>query len=174
MAKRLAEEVGYEFQECPIYDLIGRDGVGIFFENLRRIKGELNSDLATMVFGAGNLYIKQTRQNKNIVTDRHLCSTYLFNANQNNLNIFDWLVESCGKPDLTVILYANPETRRNRIKERNPNDPDLNENIFTDEKYDKAVEFVKRYQMDYIVFDNSNLDIDETVEEIKKLFRKIV
>ncbi len=75
---------------------------------------------------------------------------------------------------MTVILYANPETRRNRIKERNPNDPDLNENIFTDEKYDKAVEFVKRYQMDYIVFDNSNLDIDETVEEIKKLFRKIV
>lgn len=172
VAKRLAEDLGYVFQECPIYDLIGREGVRLFFENLRHIDGDLHSDIAAMVFGAGNLYLRQYLQRKNIVTDRHLCSTYLFDASKDNGVLFDFLVQKCGSPDFTVILYADAEERKKRIMARNPDDPDLNEDIFTDEKYYRAIEFLQRYQMKYSVIDNTHLNILQTVETIKKELAK--
>lgn len=169
-AKCLAEELGYDFQECPIYELVGRQGVSTFFENLKQIDGNLHADIAALFFGAGNLYLRQLGQGKNVVTDRHLCSTYLWNVTDNNMPIFDFLAEACGKPDLTVILYAEGGVRKKRILSRNPLDPDLNEDIFTDEKYEKALEFVRRYNMKYIWLDNTSLDIKQTVEKIRKEF----
>ena len=87
--------------------------------------------------------------------------------------IFDFLVANCPKPDLTVILYADGEVRRNRIIDRNPNDPDLNKDIFTNEKYCKAIEFVKRYEMNYMLIDNTNMSCAQTIETIIKEIKKV-
>lgn len=167
-AKGLAEELGYVFQECPIYELVSRQGVTHFLGNLKQIDGNLHTDIAAMFFGVGNLYLRQIGQEKNVVTDRHLCATYLWNINKDNMPVFDFLAKACGKPGLTIILYAEAWARKKRIMERNPHDSDLDENIFTDEKYEKALEFVKRYNMKYIWLDNTYLNIQQTVEEIKK------
>lgn len=168
-AKELAEELGYVFQECPIYELVSRRGVNHFYEKLDQIEGNLHTDVAAMFFGVGNLYLRQLAQGKNIVTDRHICATYLWNINEDNIPFFDFLVELCGKPDLTIILYAEAWARKKRIMERNLHDSDLDEDIFTDEKYGRALEFVKRYDMKYIWLDNTSMDIRQTVNEIKRV-----
>ncbi len=167
-AKCLAEELGYDFFENPIYELVGRQGVDCFRKHISQFDGDLCDNVAALFYGTGNLYLSHRKQGRNIITDRHLCATYLWNAVEINIRFFDFLVEMCGKPDLTVILYAEPDTRRQRIMHRNPNDPDLQENIFTDEKYGKALEFVKRYNMKYLWLDNTEITICQTVERIKR------
>ena len=167
-AKYLAEKLGYIFLENPIYELVGRAGVNCFLEKLEQINGDLHTDICAMFYGTGNLYLNHFKQEKNVVTDRHLCSTYLWNFNGNNLPFFDFLVETCGKPNLTVILYAEGLERKRRIMNRVVTDPDLNEDIFSDEKYKMALEFVKRYNMNYLWLDNTYINVQQSVEIIKK------
>lgn len=165
-AKCLAEKLGFDFLENPIYELVGRIGVKRFKEHTSQIDEDFYRNVAALFYGAGNLYLNHQKNEKDIITDRHLCATYLWNATQINLQFFDFLVDVCGQPDLTILLYAKPDIRRQRIMHRDPNDPDLQENIFTDEKYEKALDFVKRYNMKYLWLDNSEITICQTVDKI--------
>lgn len=171
-AKLLASEMGYIFLRNPIYNLVSEDGIHSFIKNLNKVNGDLYENVASLFYGAGNLYLNYFKPEKNIITDRHLCSTYLWNINRNNKIVFDFLVEECGKPDLTIILYAEANIRKKRILDRNPHDPDLEKDIFNDEKYDRAMEFVKQYNMNYIYLDNSYMTIEETVNEIKDIIKR--
>lgn len=170
-AKLLANELGYTFLRNPIYDLVGEYGLDHFINNLNYLNGELYENIAALFYGAGNLYLNNFKQNKNIITDRHICSTYLWNYNKSNISVFDFLVDKCGRPDLTIILYAKAEIRKKRILDRNSQDPDLKKDIFSDEKYQKALMLVKQYDMKYAYLDNSFLTVSETVNEIKYIVR---
>lgn len=173
VAKLLAEELGYAFLRNPIYDLVSEYGLECFINKLNEVNGELHENIAALFYGAGNLYLNYFKQEKNIITDRHLCSTYLWNSNRNNTKIFDFLVEECGRPDLTIILYAEGSIRKRRIIDRNPKDPDLEKDIFNDEKYHKAIEFVKQYAMKYAYVDNSYITIQETVDEVMRIVKAL-
>ena len=126
----------------------------------------MDPDFQALYYGLGNLYLRRMTKGKHVVTDRDLCSTYFWNKTKDNEMLFDELVRMCGLPDVIVILYADAEVRRKRILGRNANDPDLKEKILPDSSYKKMLEFVERYQAHYIWVDNSNLNLDETVQRI--------
>ena len=169
-AKLLARQTGYVYQENPIYRLAGHEGANCFLKALRDVDGNLHSDLAAFFYGAGNLYLDHLRGFDNIVTDRHLCSTYVWNKTEANDDIFKALIRHCRKPDLTVILYADAEIRRKRIIERNSKDADLwDADTFDDGRYQKALSFVKEFDMNYFWLDNSSLSIQESVDTIRQV-----
>ena len=142
----------------------------IFLKSLCEVKGDLHSDIAAFFYGAGNLYLNFLKKEANIITDRHLCSTYLWNKTAENDDIFRVLIRHCEKPDLTVILYADAKVRRQRIIERNPQDIDLSDtDVFDDKRYQKALSFVEEYGMNYFWLDNSRLSVSETVNRIRDI-----
>ena len=77
----------------------------------------------------------------------------------------------CEKPELTVILYASADVRRSRITARNPNDPDLKNNVLNENEYEKMFKFCERYNMPFVVIDSSVLDAEQTVERIIAEYR---
>lgn len=83
--------------------------------------------------------------------------------------MFDFLVEKCGKPDLTIILYSNSATRKKRISDRNINDRDIDRNVFSDSNYEKIIDFVNRYDMPFVKIDSSNMGLKEVVIELERM-----
>lgn len=166
-AKLLASEINYEFIEKPMHYLTDVE----YMDNYLRISDTINnllpSDFAALFYGTGNYYTSLISKNKSIVTDRHLASTYYWNGDKDNTELFDFLVKICGKPDFTIILYADAITRKERVISRNSNDPDLQRNVFSNDQYDKIIEFVKRYNMNYYLLDTTNMLLDDVVDELK-------
>lgn len=73
---------------------------------------------------------------QNIISDRYLASMYAINFEARHRPFFDYLMELFHKTLLTVVLYADTETHRQRIYHRNANDPDLRKSIL-EERYQK-------------------------------------
>ena len=174
-AKLLAEKLGFLFVEKPMRFFT--DG-GEDMQNYLRLTSWLNSAasnaLKACFYGCGNLLISTMYGDRNIVTDRHLASNYYWNGDIENGSVFDYLVRSAGIPDLTVVLYATPDIRRRRIVGRDQNDSDIQKFASTPpDAYEKMELFIKRYNMPYIVFDNSSMDIAQTVEQIFTLVKNI-
>lgn len=168
-AKLLAKQYNFTFIEKPLHYLTDTDGMENYLRIMKHINKEMNDDFKALYYGLGNLYLRQLSNGINVVTDRDLCSTYFWNHTANNHELFDFLVKVAGLPDLTIILYADVEVRRQRILKRNAIDPDLSEKIFPNNQYNKMIEFVENYGANYVIIDNSKMGLNETVQEIVKI-----
>ena len=171
-AKAFAKEMGWYFVEKPLAAFTDPEGGT---KNYRAFVDHVNKtadlECRALIYGAGTYITSQMAAKKNITTDRHLCSMYSINYTGQNEAFFDYLIERCGKPTLTVILHADSEVRRQRILKRNPNDPDLKK-VFLPFDHIKLVKFVERYDMPHIIIDNTNISIDETVQIVKEELKR--
>ncbi len=165
-AKLLAKTLGFEFIEKPLHYLTDLQGMDNYLRIMNTINTEMGPEFTSLYYGLSNLYLTHLAQGKNVVTDRHLCSTYFWNHTESTAPFFNYLVNVCGSPDFTVILYATEEVRRTRIKGRNPNDPDLNEKVLPNKSYQKMLEFVQRYNMRYIWLDTSDMNLQAVIQQI--------
>lgn len=168
-AKLLAEQYSFTFIEKPLHYLTDIDGMENYLRMMKHINEAMDDDFKALYYGLGNLYLRQLSKGINVVTDRYLCSTYFWNHTANNHELFDFLVRVAGLPDLTIILYADAEVRRQRIFGRDTNDPDLAEKVFPNSRYKKMIEFVETYEANYVLIDNSGMGLNETVQEIAKV-----
>lgn len=168
-AKLLAKRYNFTFIEKPLHYLTDTNGMENYLRMMKYINKEMDDDFKALYYGLGNLYLSKISKGTNVVTDRHLCSTYFWNHTANNHILFDYLVQTAGLPDLTVILYADVEVRRQRMLERSASDTDLVEKVFPNNQYKKMIEFVKNYGANFVIIDNSEKTLNETVQEIAKI-----
>ncbi len=168
-AKLLAKQYNFTFIEKPLHYLTDTDGMENYLRMMKYINKEMDDDFKALYYGLGNLYLSKISKGTNVVTDRHLCSTYFWNHTANNHILFDYLVQTAGLPDLTVILFADAEVRRQRMLERSASDTDLVEKVFPNNQYKKMIEFVKNYGANFVIIDNSDKTLNETVQEIAKI-----
>lgn len=164
-AQRVAEIIGFNFIEKPLHYFTD---LGNSFENYMNITGRINiskSSIKARFYGLGNYYVSLLSKDNNVVTDRHLASNYYWNC-EDDEKFFKQLVADCGAPDLTIILFAEAEERRRRILERNPNDKDLEQNVFDNEPYIKMKYFLDSYKMNYLLIDTTNIRQEEVVDII--------
>jgi thymidylate kinase len=162
----VAQELDFEFIEKPLHYLTDTEGMDNYLRIMNTINAQMEPDFTAMYYGLGNLYLNHLSEGKNIVTDRYLCSTYFWNCTDHNKKFFDYLVSICKAPDLTVILYADSEVRRQRIMGRDPNDKDLCNKVLPNERYEKMIDFVRTYSMNYTVLDTSEMDMKTVVKKI--------
>ncbi len=165
-ARLLAETLDFEFIEKPLHYLTDTQGMDNYLRIINTINTEMGPDFTSLYYGLGNLYLTYLAREKDVITDRHLCSTYFWNRTKSTAPFFDYLVGICKVPDLTVILYATEEIRRRRIEGRNPNDPDLSRKVLPNKCYRKMLEFVHRYNMRYIWLDTSDMSLQTVTQEI--------
>lgn len=165
-ASAVAELLGFDFIEKPLHFLTDESGMERYLYITKTINETMSQDFTAMFYGTGNLYLSYLKQGKNVVTDRYLCSTYFWNHTDENSALFDYLATACTPPDITFILFATASVRKERICNRNPDDPDLSSKILPDSAYDKMRQFCKRYNMPYVWIDTSKLTLQETVSKI--------
>jgi thymidylate kinase len=174
LARKLAKDIGFHCIEKHLHALTDGDDIDDI-PNYMRITSHVNaSDNATFrawFYALGNLYLKEHYQNTNIVTDRYFASNYSWNGTPENEFIFEKLMELLGKPDITFLIYANPGVRAERIRRRNPNDPDLlNSSIdFSERMYGKITSFLQKYSFNYYLIDTSDMTLEDSLQAIRQI-----
>lgn len=162
-AKGVAQRLGFEFIEKPLHFITDKQGMENYLEIIARVNANADKHFRARFYGTGNYLVSQLAKKGNVITDRHLVSNYYWNSDAEHNSYFDELVESCGCPDITFVLYVSSDERKRRILSRNPEDPDLKRKVFSDEPYTKMREFLEKYKMPYEIVNASNMSLEEVV-----------
>ena len=167
-ARKLAKRLNFKIIEKPLHYMLDEEGD---FTNYVRIRDYINAQvdnhgLRAWFYGLGNIFIYHRFQDENIITDRHFCSNYFWCGYEETEKIFDLMVELVGKPDFTFLIYTTIEEAERRIRNRDPNDPDIKKAKLYPHSREKMKSFLKRYNMDYIAIDTTDLDADKVAEKM--------
>lgn len=168
VAKAVAQNTGYKYLERPIENFFGLDPKT--YDDMCIKMWDMNEPNKTLwFFGLGHLLAVSGSENQNVILDRHILSTYFWDGNEENKNVFQSLVDCGVLPDLTIILYADVETRINRIKERDSKDADLILDKVYEEGYAKMLEFAEKYNMPYVIINTEGRTLDSIIDECTKI-----
>ncbi len=176
VSRYICEKYGFTFIEKPLHYFYN-DGPENGYADLMQVANRMydvhDSMIKAWYFSLGNIYVARKFQGQNIVIDRHLVSNYYWNGDLESEPIFQALIDASGVPDLTILLYATPKTRMERLRKRNSEDPDLADPDKMDDGFKKMLYFVEKFNLPYVVIDTENKDLDEVKravdEEMKKL-----
>lgn len=168
--KILAERLGYEFVEKPLHYLFDDSDNEIkqYQKIAKRVNSNPNRTFTAWYYGLNNIYLYEKFKDKNIVTDRHIVSNYCWSGTKDNMDIYNLILKKIGKPKLTIILYATPETILKRLKHRDINDSDINKVNLSEKAYERMIYFCETKKLEYLVIDTSNKTPEETVDLIMK------
>ena len=160
LAKKISNDLNINYIEKPMQKFMNCSDE--YYNSVCNFMfGLVNQDITLTFYMLGNILTKYLGEN--IIVDRNILSSYYWDCNDNNKSIFDYFVKSEVLPDLTIILYADAETRKNRIQKRNLNDEDLNFVYASHNGYKKMINYANELDMSYIVLDTSRLNFDEVV-----------
>lgn len=168
IAKKLAEKLGYEYIDKPLYKLFDVKGDDNYLYNeiyhiQDLIYNKTNSNILKSYFtGLSLLYIKECMSDKNLIIDRGLLSAYAFNGDSNSNSLFELLINLGVFFDASIILSVSNPERIKRIKKRNKYDLDLKINKIRDLNYDSMIKFVHNHpKLTCCIIDTNNLSIEE-------------
>ena len=168
--KLLAEKLGYKFIEKPLHFLFDKDEET--YDEYIRIRDQVNANpnrvFTSWFYGLGSIYMYEKYKNDSIVTDRHLASNYAWSGTEENVEVYDLLIQKLGKPKLTVILYSPSNIIEQRLKTRQKDDSDIAKVKNSEVIYAKMIEFCKTKQLPYVVVDTSSLTPESVVDAILK------
>jgi len=163
----LSERTGFEFIDKPLRFLFDPDGS---YDEYIRIRDYVNSredrKFTSWFYGLGSLYMYDAFRGKNVITDRHILSNYLWSGTEESGPVFDTLLGLIGFPDYTFIIYADEETVTERLKSRDKNDSDLIKARKTESAYNKMESFAKEKGMPYQRIDTSDMAPDAVCDMI--------
>ena len=173
ICKLLSERLGYTFVTKPLHYLT--DSNENDWPNYIRARDIANNsdnrDFSAWFYGLGNIYAYERFKNRNIITDRHIVSNYCWSGTQSNMDIYDLIIKKIGRPTLTVILYAEEKTIKDRLLKRNIEDNDLNKVSKTESAYEKMISFCELKHFAYIVIDTSKLTPEEITNRIVEVYQ---
>lgn len=165
-AKLIADKLGYEYVDKPLHFLFDEDG----YENYIRIRDIVNKSenrlFTSWFYGLSNIYTYEVYKDKSIVTDRHFLSNYAWSGTDNNREVYRLLIEKLGKPNLTVILYADSKTIKKRLMGRDLEDNDLLKIDIVEKMYSKMRQFSDEFGLRYIEIDTTQKNLEEIVDII--------
>lgn len=163
LGKLLAQKLHYKFVEKPLGELLGEDK---YLKVRDEVNLSANRFFTSWFYGLSNIYLYEKFGNQGIITDRHLASNYAWSFNGENEKVYALLIDILKKPDLTVILYAEPESIKQRLTSRNIADSDLVKIAKSEMIYTKLVEFCKKYQLNYLLIKTDGLSPELICEKI--------
>ena len=176
IAHYISEKYNFKFIEKPL-QYFYNDGADKKYEDLMKVANRMydveDSFMRAWFFSLGNVYCARLLKNENIVVDRHLVSNYYWNGDDVSDEVFRCIVNYCGKPDLTILLYATSQNRMERLSNRNKDDPDLLDPEKKDDGYNKMMDFLNRFDLPYVVIDTNNKDLEEVKNEIDIIMKEI-
>ncbi len=176
VAKYISDRFNCIYIDKPLH-FFYNDGPEEQYADLMRVANRMyginDSIIKSWYFSLGNIYAIRQFQNQDIVIDRHLVSNYYWNGDEASEPIFRTLIDSIGCPDITILLYATPQTRMLRLHKRDPNDPDLEDPDKKDDGHNKMVYFLNKFEIPYVIINTENKTLDEVKTETEEIVSNI-
>ena len=174
IAQELAKRNNYTYIGNAIHQLFGityKDSS--YYKMFQSKEDEIflrsgNDIIRAWLCSLGNIYTATQVKDKDIIVDRHILSNFQQNGTRENIKIYQTLIELIGIPDMSVILYASPEVRLERIYNRNKEDKDLRDKSIITDEYNKMIKFAEKFKMPYIVINTERKSIENIIQEIEE------
>lgn len=177
IAKKLAHDFKFMYVDKPLHYLLPGTEEETYSElnNILRKMYDLDDPvIKSWMIGLGNIYSCRNFKDKNIVLDRHLVSNYFWNGEKESDIVFKTMLNLIGTPDMTILLYASPETRKKRLYLRDKNDRDLTDPEIWVEGYDKMKDFLEKFNIPYVPINTENRSIEEVYEVVHRKVEKYI
>ncbi len=174
IAQELAKRNNYTYIGNAIHQLFGiTDKDSSYYKMFQSKEDEIflrsgNDIIRAWLCSLGNIYTATQVKDKDIIVDRHILSNFQQNGTRENIKIYQTLIELIGIPDMSVILYASPEVRLERIYNRNKEDKDLRDKSIITDEYNKMIKFAEKFKMPYIVINTERKSIENIIQEIEE------
>ncbi len=172
LARRLSEELGFEYVDKPIYELFHVKGDDNYlYKEIKHIQEAVydtnDSNLLKSYFtGLSLVFIKECMDDRNLVIDRGLLSAYAFNGDEKSKPLFELLINYGVFFDLSIVLVASTEERLKRLKSRNPDDPDLSTDKIIRLNYDSVMSFIEEHpDLPCVFIETDGKEKDEVFKE---------
>lgn len=172
IGKEIANRLKFDFVEKALHDALDLPVCDYIHlrENLKK-NTIASKQIMAMFFGMNNIICGTMGKSKNIVSDRYIATNYYWYGCNETENIYDAIIHSSGKPHLTVLLNASPETITERIKSRSyasmaDQDRELSLAPYAIDFLYKTKQFLDCHDFNYIVVDNDNRSVSDVVDEI--------
>lgn len=179
LARKLSDALSYEYVDKPIYELfhVKGDSNPLYKEICqiqKAVYDETNSNILKSYFtGLSLLYVKECMSDRNIIIDRGLLSAYAFNGDKDSEPVFEALLGLGVFFDLSIFLIASRETRIERMKKRNENDPDLKVDKIKSLTNDSVLDFIDNHpQLPCVFISTDSENEDEVFEEAMKIIKE--
>lgn len=173
--KLLAQRLGFTFIEKSMHLLFDEENN---FDNYIKLRDIINNHpdevIRAWFYGLNNIICGNKAKMENVVTDRHFLSNYFWCGSKNSEPIFECLIELIGKPALTVLLYAEIKTVKDRIFNRNNRDKDIFKADMAPMAVEKMESFLVRYHMPHIKIDTTHLTVEQVVDIIEAEVKKLI
>ena len=174
IAQELAKRNNYTYIGNAIHQLFGiTDKDSSYYKMFQSKEDEIflrsgNDIIRAWLCSLGNIYTATQVKDKDIIVDRHILSNFQQNGTRENRKIYQTLIELIGIPDMSVILYASPEVRLERIYNRNKEDKDLRDKSIITDEYNRMIKFAEKFKMPYIVINTERKSIENIIQEIEE------
>lgn len=174
--RRLADKLHFKFVEKPLHYIFDSEGR---FANYIRIRDYINQQvdddvLRAWFYGLGNIYLYRKFEGENIITDRHLLSNYFWCGGKRTEPIYRCMIGLIGKPDYTFLLWATQKAGAERLRKRDPEDPDIRKTALYKGSKVKMEGFLIRYSMKYKAIDTTHLGVDDVVKVMIESLRPLL
>ena len=117
------------------------------------------------------LHYKKQLEDEDVIVDRGMLSCSMFNGDETTEPTFDKYIQKGLEFDICFFLTASPETRRERMLKRNPNDEDLkNGNLdkLTAGQL-KAMKYAESRGIPIAVIDTDGKNEEQVFEEARQI-----
>lgn len=164
-AMNLAHALHFKLVEKPLQYLFDEEGSQ---SNYLRIRDQVNENpnkrFTGWFYGLGNIYLYERFKGENIITDRHILSNYCWSGSDETEYIFDAIYKTIGAPDYTFLIYASPKAVEGRLRNRDPNDPDVRKVCEIPAAYRRMEHILNKYNMPGLIIDTSDMAEEKVVE----------
>lgn len=170
VAKKIAEKYNIKYVDGLMNTFFRDEGfseeeIKVLNKAIEKFYNYNNSIIRTWIMGFANLFNLMNYKD-DVIIDRHCITTFFYNGDKKSCRIYKIMQYLSGKPDLVIILVANPKERVKRIKHRNITDKDLSESIKLSYGYDKFIEIAKYLNLNYVTIQTDNLSLDEVIGKV--------
>ena len=133
------------------------------FGKLVRFVRKSNNKKLSFIFYTLRCMI-DNQYDSDLIVERSMVSTYYFEHNNVLENDFDFAMKLGVVPNITFLLYASSDVRKERITARNPNDSDLTKAEALQDGYGIMRKFIQNYSIPCIEIDTEKLNCDQVIE----------
>lgn len=163
----LKDILNYKLVEKPLQYILNKDEdfIDIYKRTRDIINHGENKLLSTMFYLLGTVVAYDYFKNINIITDRFYLSNFAWSLTDEYKDLYKYIIRKIGKPNLTVILYANKNVIRERMAKRKENDSNINKIPYTEIIYKRMISFSNELNLNYVVINTE----EKTPQEIVNL-----
>lgn len=175
VAKTISRRLGFQYIDKPMKFLLEESDPAdmLIYRRVTSKVNALEDPFPRLLFYAIGSIILREKMQEDTVVDRYFLSNYVNNQCTLADKFMDLAIQHAGAPDLTFVLYASPDVRRNRMIARNPNDPDIHSVHTNDTLYDDMDAFLNAHRLPYEFIDTSTMSLHQVVDAVEKSIRTV-